>query len=56
MAYTYDDIIANYDNGNYRVTLFNDGTKIRYNQLDNLTPAFAESMDINITNKCDGLM
>ena len=46
--------IATYKNGNYNVRLFDDGTKIRFNKLDNLTPAFAESMDITITEKCDG--
>ena len=48
------DILATYTNGNYHVTLLNDGTKIRYNRLDNLTPAFAESIDCNITERCDG--
>lgn len=48
------NIIAKYDNGNYKVVLMNDGTKIRYNNLDNLTPSFAESIDCTITTKCDG--
>lgn len=48
------DILVTYTNGNYHVTLLNDGTKIRYNRLDNLTPAFAESIDCNITERCDG--
>jgi len=48
------DILATYINGNYNVVLLNDGTKIRYNDLDNLTPSFAESIDCNITEKCDG--
>ena len=48
------NILTTYTNGNYHVTLLNDGTKIRYNRLDNLTPAFAESIDCNITEKCDG--
>lgn len=47
-------LIARYRNGNYNVLLFEDGTKIRFNQLDNLTPSFAESMDIHITSRCDG--
>lgn len=46
-------LLATYINGNYRVLLYENGTKIRINNLDNLTPAFAESMDINITSKCD---
>lgn len=47
-------LLAKYENGNYNVRLFDDGTKIRMNNLDNLTPAFAESMDITITEHCDG--
>lgn len=43
-----------YKNGNYIVEIYYDGTKIRSNNLDNLTPAFAESCDITITNRCDG--
>ena len=48
------NILTTYTNGNYHVTLLNDGTKIRYNRLDNLTPTFAESIDCNITERCDG--
>ena len=44
--------IAHYKNGNYFVDLYDDGTKIRYNDLDNLTPEFVESMDCKITNQC----
>ena len=47
-------LLAKYQNGNYTVKIYDDGTKIRYNDLDNLTPAFAESMDVTITEKCDG--
>jgi len=47
-------ILTRYKNGNYNVILCDDGTKIRYNDLDNLIPAFAESIDCNITEKCDG--
>ena len=42
-------LLAHYTNGNYEVALFDDGTKIRKNDLDNLTPSFAESNDITIT-------
>ena len=42
-----------YRNGNYDVFLnLENGTKIRKNDLDNLTPEYPESMDIKITNKC----
>lgn len=47
-------LLAKYKNGNYIVRLFDDGTKIRANKLDNLTPDFAESMDVTITEKCNG--
>lgn len=47
-------MLSKYKNGNYIVTLLSDGTKIRRNNLDNLTPDFAENMDVNISNKCDG--
>lgn len=42
-----------YKNGNYTV-IFNskNGTKIRKNNLDNLTPEFAENIDVQLTNKC----
>ena len=48
-------LIGAYQNGNYKTSIYEDGTKIRENNLDNLTPSFAESIDITITNKCDGL-
>ena len=46
------NLIGKYQNGNYKVMLFEDGTKVRYNNLNNLTPAFAESMDVKLTDKC----
>ena len=42
-----------YQNGNYQVTIFDDGTKIRKNYFDWFTPEYPESMDIKITNFCD---
>lgn len=47
-------LLAKYTNGNYVVRLFDDGTKIRMNNLDNLTPNFAESIDLEITSVCNG--
>lgn len=43
-----------YTNGNYQV-IFNmeDGTKIRKTEDDEFIPAFAENMDIKISNYCD---
>lgn len=46
-------MIGQYENGNYTVKIFEDGTKIRENELDNLTPAFPESIDLKITNYCN---
>lgn len=44
-----------YKNGNYTVSInLDNGTKIRENDLDNLTPAFAENCDVNISTVCDG--
>lgn len=48
------EVLTRYTNGNYNVILLKNGTKIRYNSLDNLTPEFAESIDCTITEKCDG--
>lgn len=48
------NVLAKYKNGNYAVILADDGTKIRFNDLNNLTPSFAESIDCTITTKCDG--
>ena len=48
------NVLAKYKNGNYTVIIADDGTKIRVNDLDNLTPSFAESIDCTITTKCDG--
>jgi MoaA/NifB/PqqE/SkfB family radical SAM enzyme len=42
-----------YKNGNYRVEIYDDGTKIRYSKSNNLLPEFPESIDIKITNKCN---
>lgn len=48
------NILGEYKNGNYTVRLYNDGTKVRYNDLDFFKPAFAENCDVKITDKCDG--
>lgn len=43
-----------YRNGNYYVTIYDDGTKIRETEADSFIPAFAENCDVKITNCCDG--
>lgn len=46
-------VLGKYKNGNYFVTIFSDGTKIRYNDSDYFEPSTIESMDLKITNKCN---
>lgn len=46
-------LLGEYINGNYTVKLFEDGTKIRETNDNNFIPDFPESMDINITDRCD---
>ena len=48
------NIIGRYKNGNYAVSLYNDGTKVRETNDDEFIPAFAECCDVKITDKCDG--
>lgn len=45
-------IISKYKNGNYNVVIFDDGTKIRFNDKDCLIPEFTESLDMKISNYC----
>lgn len=42
-----------YKNGNYQVTLFDDGTKIRETEESEFKSLFPESIDCKITNKCN---
>lgn len=42
-----------YKNGNFTTKIFDDGTKIRETKDDEFIPAFAENMDIKISNYCD---
>jgi hypothetical protein len=42
-----------YQNGNYNVTIFDDGTKIRENDLGFFDAKFPENIDIKITNYCN---
>lgn len=50
------DVLASYQNGNIKTVLLKDGTKIHFMPDDKpAEPEFAESMDITITYKCDGL-
>lgn len=50
-------VLGVYKNGNYTVSIFSNGTKIRRTDDDNddeLVPVFAENCDVKITDKCDG--
>lgn len=46
-------VIGVYKNGNYNVAMLSDGTKIRSCKDGKMIPAFAESLDVKLTNKCD---
>ena len=48
------NIIGKYRNGNYVVSLYSDGTKVRETKEDEFIPAFSECCDVKITDKCDG--
>lgn len=45
--------IGAYQNGNYKVIIFDDGTKIRQTDEDKFLPIRLESVDMKITNRCD---
>lgn len=47
------ELIGAYTNGNYKVSIYSDGTKVRENALDFFEAQFPESMDIKLTNCCD---
>lgn len=47
-------VIGKYINGNYKVILMNDGTKVRMSKDGTFVPSFAENCDVKITDKCDG--
>ena len=45
-------ILGIYKNGNYQVTILDDGTKIRRTEEDEFIPEFPENADVKITDKC----
>lgn len=47
------NLIGFYKNGNFTTKIFSDGTKVRETDDNVFIPAFAENMDIKITNCCD---
>lgn len=46
-------ILGTYENGNYTVMMFNDGTKIRFNNKATMRADFPESIDMKISNRCN---
>lgn len=46
-------LIGKYVNGNYKVAIFNDGTKIRHTDDNYWNAQFPENIDLKITNNCD---
>ena len=46
-------MIGTFKNGNFRTTIFEDGTKIRFTNEDIFIPSRPENIDIKITNYCD---
>lgn len=48
------NLIGEYNNGNYHVKIYDDGTKIRCTNDDSFIPDFPECIDMMVTYKCDG--
>ena len=47
------ELIGSYINGNYKTTIYSDGTRVRETEEDEFIPAFAENCDIKITDSCN---
>ena len=48
------NLIGEYMNGNVHTKIYEDGTKVRETEDDDFRPAFAENMDVKITDRCTG--
>lgn len=46
-------LLYHYQNGNYDVKIYSDGTKVRTTEDDEFIAQFPENIDCKITNKCD---
>ena len=46
-------LIGSYYNGNYTVFIYSDGTKVRVSDTNYFAPAFPESIDMKISNRCN---
>ena len=51
---TNNKLIGTYQNGNYEVNTYSDGTKIRKTEENTFLPFFPENIDCKITDHCDG--
>lgn len=49
------NLLGQYQNGNYNVSIYDDGTKIRETNEDIFISSFPECIDLKITNKCEML-
>lgn len=47
------ELLGIYKNGNFTTKIFSDGTKVRETEDNEFVAAFAENMDIKISNYCD---
>jgi len=45
--------LYSYTNGNYNVSIFRDGTKVRETNESEFKPEYPESIDLKVTNRCD---
>lgn len=46
-------LLNRYTNGNYKVSIYDDGTKVRYSNDDYFNAIFPENIDLKITNWCN---
>lgn len=46
-------LLSEYQNGNLTTKIYDDGTRIRTSEDDEFHPAFAENVDVHISNRCD---
>ena len=47
------NLLYSYKNGNYTVSIYDDGTKIKESEDDVFQSVFPDSIDLKITNQCD---
>lgn len=47
------ELLSKYNNGNYTVEIYDDGTKIRETEEESFDASFPENIDLKITNYCE---